>query len=260
MRSSLLQTFVLLVGASITSGFVPPSISVNNKTSREVLSTTTRVDAMSSSFVLPTQRNVEYGSNIAKYLVDMDDNDATFDFCGGMMFQLVLSKQLRTYLSKIAKATDEDYDGEHRDRQPIICNELQMKKIKNYSKDAVADNRRIFHGREIRRVPHATGGMGFVIQLSMAATEDPEGWSKDEIENYDGWGHDSGRTWRNADRYEAEGFPEFKTKFGPEAFGLHHRFYLHFDSRNRIWLSAEDGCEGTPSQGSKNQVQKFFGL
>ena len=26
------------------------------------------------------------------------------------------------------------------------------------------------------------------------------------------------------------------------------RFYLHFDKKNRLWLSAEDGCEGTPAQ------------
>merc|ERR1712203_491795 len=97
----------------------------------------------------------------------------------------------------------------------------------------------------------ATGGFGFVLQLSMAhensSTVDPEGWSKEEIATYDGWQMDSGRKWRKADDYESEGFRNFKDKFGPNAFGLNHRFYLHFDSANRMWLSAEDGCEGTPS-------------
>ena len=41
-----------------------------------------------------------------------------------------------------------------------------------YSQDANADNVQIFHGREIRQVPHAAGGMGFVLQLSMAK-DDP---------------------------------------------------------------------------------------
>ena len=48
-----------------------------------------------------------------------------------------------------------------------------------YSQDADADNVRIFHGREIRQVPHASGGMGFVLQLSMAEG-DPEGWTPED--------------------------------------------------------------------------------
>merc|ERR1719162_1642324 len=90
--------------------------------------------------------------------------------------------------------------------------------------------------------------MGFVLQLSLANGNDPQGWTSEEINNYDGWGHDAGRTWRKADTYEAEGFQGFKENYGSQAFGLHHRCYLHFDSSNRMWLSAEDGCEGSPSQ------------
>ena len=30
----------------------------------------------------------------------------------------------------------------------------------------------------------------------------------------------------------------------PEAFTLHHKFYMHVDAANNFWLSAEDGCEG----------------
>jgi hypothetical protein len=74
-----------------------------------------------------------------------------------------------------------------------------------------------------------------------------EGWTQPEVAGYDGWGHDSKRTWRKGDRLESEGFKSFRSKFGAAAFALHHRFYLHFDRANRLWLSAEDGCEGTPA-------------
>ena len=56
--------------------------------------------------------------------------------------------------------------------------------------------------------------------------------------------HDSQRDWRTGKRLEDEGFKSFRSKFGDEAFALHHRFYLHLDRGNRLWLSAEDGCEG----------------
>ena len=71
---------------------------------------------------------------------------------------------------------------------------------------AKADDVRLFHGREIRKVPTAAGGMGFVLQL-VSATEatDPEGWTPPEREGYDGWGHDARRTWRDGDRLESEG-------------------------------------------------------
>ena len=132
-----------------------------------------------------------------------------------------------------------------------------MSNIEGYTKNADADNIRIFHGRELRQVPDAEGGMGFVLQLSFS-DDDPEGWSKEEIETYDGWGHDSGRTWRKADIYEKEGFKTFKKMYGPKAFGLNHRFYLHFDGQNRMWLAAEDGCEGTPAVSSPNPFLSFF--
>ena len=37
----------------------------------------------------------------------------------------------------------------------------------------------------------------------------------------------------------------------PEAFGLHHRFYLHKDGGDNFWLSAEDGCEGVAQSKQK---------
>ncbi|CAJ1368561.1 unnamed protein product [Effrenium voratum] len=186
----------------------------------------------------PSARDEFYGQplDVAKYLVDLHDAKAPFDFCGGMMFQLVLSEKLRAHLAS---------EGAE---PPVVFDSFKprMFMTPGYSQDADADNVRIFHGREIRQVPHASGGMGFVLQLSMAEG-DPEGWTPEEIKEYDGWGHDSGRSWRTADRWEQEGVQGVKAKFGDRAFGLHHRFYLHFDFLNRMWLSAEDGCEGHPA-------------
>ena len=45
-----------------------------------------------------------------------------------------------------------------------------MSQIPDYAKNGDADNARLFHGREIRQVPDAAGGMGFVLQLSRAST------------------------------------------------------------------------------------------
>jgi len=190
----------------------------------------------------PTARDEVYGQplNVAKYLVDLHDAKAPFDFCGGMMFQLVLSDKLRDHLAQV---------GQGEGKQPVVFDSFKprMFMTPGYKKDAAADNVNIFHGREIRQVPHATGGMGFVLHLSMAEG-DPEGWTPQEIQEYDGWGHDSSRTWRDGARWEQEGFKSFRDKFGEKAFGLHHRFYLHFDFMNRFWLSAEDGCEGHPAR------------
>lgn len=224
------------------------SFMVSNKVSvRPLLS----MKAVSEALVQPSQRDEKYGKNIAQYLVDLHDSKATFDFCGGMMFQLSLSSKLRDHLLSVADGTD---------NQPIIfdASHPRMFNLDGYSKDAFADNVRFFHGRELRQVPNAEGGMGFVLQLSLSNGDDPEGWSKEEIETYDGWGHDSGRTWRKADNYEDEGFKSFKQTFGLDAFGLNHRFYLHLDSQNRMWLAAEDGCEGTPAVASSNPLLNLF--
>jgi hypothetical protein len=207
----------------------------------------------STAIYEPSERDALYGRNTAQYLVDLHDMKATFDFCGGMMFQLALSDKLREHLLQVAK------DGVET-KQPIIfdASKPSMSNLEGYCKEANADNISIFHGREIRQVPNAEGGMGFVLQLSLADNNDPEGWSPEEIATYDGWGHDSGRTWRKADMYEQEGFKTFKSTYGPKAFGLNHRCYLHLDSSNRMWLSAEDGCEGTPAVPSTNPFQRLF--
>merc|ERR1711879_1051047 len=96
-------------------------------------------------------------------------------------------------------------------------------------------------------VTNAAGGQGCVLQLCLANEADPEGWTPHEVDDYNGWAHDSGRPWRRGQQLESEGFEGFTRKFGDAAYTLHHRFYLHFDGRNQIWLSAEDGCEGEPA-------------
>lgn len=191
----------------------------------------------------PATREAHYKENLAQYLVDLHDSRSVFDFCGGMMFQLVLTDKLRTYLSEVAA---EGTNGP----QPVLfeAGANRMAKIPGYSRSADADNAKIFHGREIRKVPTAAGGFGFVLQLSLAGGGDTEGWTPQEVAGYDGWGHDSQRQWRTAQILESEGLESFKATFGPEAFCLHHRFYLHLDRRNQLWLSAEDGCEGQPAQ------------
>jgi len=184
--------------------------------------------------------DARFKGNVAQYLVDLHDARAVFDFCGGMMFQLVLSEKLRSHLAAAAAGGAQQLEvfGAAADR---------MAKIPGYRQDADADNVRLFHGREVRQVVSAQGGMGFVLHLSFAGGGDPEGWTAEELKGYDGWGHDSQRTWREGQRLEREGFTAFRTKFGPDAFSLHHKFYLHLDARNQLWLSAEDGCEGTPA-------------
>jgi len=130
-----------------------------------------------------------------------------------------------------------------------------------YEKSNFSDNVCYFHGREIRKVNWAEGGRGFVFLLSLANGDDPEGWVKDEVDTYDGWGSDRGRKWRTGEQMEAEGSAGFKTKYGENSFGLSHRCYLRYDAGNRFWVSAEDGCEGTPRQPTiQERVNGFLGM
>ena len=119
----------------------------------------------------------------------------------------------------------------------------RMHAMPGYSRSASADSVAVFHGREVRKAVSAAGGMELVLHLG-DHVDDEEGWSPEEIADYNGWGHDSGRPWRNTSRWKSEGVTGFDEKFGPAAYGLHHRFYLHLDRASHFWLSAEDGCEG----------------
>mmetsp|Transcript_89720 Transcript_89720/g.155282 ORF Transcript_89720/g.155282 Transcript_89720/m.155282 type:complete len:283 (-) Transcript_89720:48-896(-) len=232
----------LLTASTPASGFQPADVSAQSLHSRPAMTARphVRMQATAELYDLK-ERDSKYGSplNVAQYLVDLHDNKGTFDFCGGMMFQLVLSEKLRNHLSQVAESGGD---------QPVVfdASKDRMAKIPGYSQTANVDSIKVFHGREIRQVSDAAGGMGMVLQLSHPE-EDPEGWTEAEVKGYDGWGHDSGRVWRKGDRLESEGFKTFRNKFGQRAFTLHHRFYLHFDGFNRLWLSAEDGCEGYPA-------------
>lgn len=221
--------------------------------------TATEIHSMPSALLESSQREDEYGNNIAQYLLDLHDARSTFDFCGGMMFEFRLTARLYDHLKQVA---DNDVDSSTAQPKIFDAEESRMFHIPDYSKSAFADNIRLFHGRELRSIPDAKGGFGFVLQLSYADEDhgaDPEGWSNQEIATYDGWGHDAGRTWRKANDYEAEGVKDFKENFGEKAFGLNHRFYLHLDGDNKVWLSAEDGCEGTPKD-TKNPIRQMFGF
>ena len=196
-----------------------------------------------------------------------------------MMFQLVLSDKLKSHLETVAASKSKE-------DQPVIhpASQSVMSRIPNYQKSALADNASVFHGRELRQIPSANGGMGFVLQLSYAdpagvaapadgpdaagkgaaaawtgQAVDAQGWSAEEIASYDGWRGDSFRQWRKAATYEAEGFATFAERFGTDAFGLNHRCFLHLDGQDRVWLSAEDGCEGTPSEG-RSLLGKLGGM
>mmetsp|Transcript_2532 Transcript_2532/g.5392 ORF Transcript_2532/g.5392 Transcript_2532/m.5392 type:complete len:297 (-) Transcript_2532:268-1158(-) len=237
----------------------------------------TNEDTSKSHLYIPSERDERYQGNIARYLLDLNDEGATFDFCGGMMFQLVLSDKLATHLETVAAS-------QHmKDDQPIMhpASQPLMSRIPNYHKSANANNISIFHGRELRKIPSANGGNGFVLQLSYAdpagvessdaaagkgadagwngQAVDPQGWSSEEIATYDGWRGDSFRKWRKGPMYESEGFGTFSKEFGNDAFGLNHRFFLHLDDQSRMWLCAEDGCEGTPSAG-RSLMGKLGGI
>merc|ERR1740139_156609 len=67
-----------------------------------------------------------------------------------------------------------------------------------------------------------------------------------------------GRVWRKADVYESEGWADFKKSFGDKAYGLNHRCYWHLDRQNKLWLSAEDGCEGVYPPSPKRKVLGLF--
>eukprot|EP00966_Prymnesium_polylepis_P202195 4684032-Prymnesium_polylepis.2 len=71
------------------------------------------------------------------------------------MFQLVLTEKLRDHLASVARVNGA--------QQPVIFDDsnVRMANIPNYSRDAQVDNIHVFHGREIRQVPDAEGGMGF---------------------------------------------------------------------------------------------------
>jgi len=151
----------------------------------------------------PATRDKKYQGNFAQYLVDLHDARATFNFCGGMMFQFVLSDKLRERLAILAQGNVDSLVVH-------AANFKRMQSTPNYSKSSTADNHTYFHGREIRKAKGAAGGLGFVLHLS-DTENDPEGWTSQERKDYNGWGHDSGRPWRKLKQWETEGVKGFKS-------------------------------------------------
>lgn len=149
-----------------------------------------------------------------------------------MLFEIYLTEKLRAHL-------------ESTPTPPVFfaASFARMRQLPGYAPSSRADSLTIFHGREVRKVPHAAGGHGFMLHLSHESA-DAEGWTRDETADYNGWEHDSTRTWRDGARLESEGCTGFRARFGPSAFTLNHRFYFHVDAEGELWLSAEDGCEG----------------
>ncbi|KAJ1452555.1 hypothetical protein M885DRAFT_310312 [Pelagophyceae sp. CCMP2097] len=223
--AALLRSLALAAGLARTSAYAQATVHTRASGLMATLSPTA-----------PIRDAATRDANVAQYLVDLHDDRATFDFCGGMDFQLVLTDRLRTKLAAAAGGSG---------AQPVVYGAAtaRMAQMPGYGRSAFADDVTLFHGREVRSVPDAAGGMNFVLQLS-ASADDPDGWTEKEITEYDGWGHDQGRNWRKGETLPSEGYSKFHEQFGPTAYSLHHRFYLHLDNRNRLWLSAEDGCEG----------------
>ena len=214
--------------------------SSSNKTNLVPSAMQQQVEPMPSFLCDPQERDARYGKNVAKFLLDCESHPSTtFNFCGGMRFGLSFTRKLRERLEKMASS---DEGGENVIVQESNVGRMYM--MDGYVQSAYADNVSLFHGREVRRVSTFGEKSGMMIQLSLANEDDNEGWTKQEIEEYSGWLSDQQRRWRDGDVLESEGVANFKDKYGPEAYTLHHRFYLHSDNVGGFWLSAEDGCEG----------------
>ena len=159
------------------------------------------------------------------------------------MFQLALSDRLRSHLKEVVSSPHEP------SRQPIVrpASQSLMNRVPDYERLSHADNASIFHGRELRGIPNANGGMGFVLQLSYADPSstktlttstltsavdgvvvpsgkgadsawdgravDDQGWLNEEIATYSRWRYDRVQQWRNAKTYVAEEFDRFSEVF-----------------------------------------------
>ena len=177
-RAAVLSALVASSSALLVAARGPRALSGKNRGGSPACAE----QAMATNLYDPATRESRYGGNLAQYLVDLHDGEATFNFCGGMMLQLVLSDKLRSHLARVAEGGADDA------RQPVAFAAAadRMAKIPSYSRSAGADNSKVFHGREVRQVEKAAGGMGFVIHLTHT-DDDAEGWTAQERAGYDGW-------------------------------------------------------------------------
>ena len=210
---------------------------------------------MYPAFYDPAQRGRQVRRNIAQYLVDCHDTP-------GVTLQLLRGHDVWPRPLPGAEGTPRG-----RSPPPVRTTRRQPKlydasvarmsmKPDGYAKDASADDATVFHGREVRKVSAARTAPAstMFIHLCRGQGRHREGWSAEEIEEHSGWMSDrgGGGRWRDGGVCAAEaGADWYRAKFGPEAFGLHHRFYLHLDGGDNFWLSAEDGCEGVAQSKQK---------
>merc|ERR1719410_3358703 len=100
-RASLLRSMLISCLIIKASSFITSQGSLSVLSSSSI--TTKRMATMANYLTEPKERKIHYGTplNAAQYLVDLHDAKATFNFCGGMIFQFVLSEKLRDYLVNI---------------------------------------------------------------------------------------------------------------------------------------------------------------
>ena len=78
MRNQLL---LLLLLPTLTNTFQPPPPSLH---ATRLKSTAAEAESMDTSHLyVPSKRDAHYQGDMARYLLDLDGEGATFDFCGG---------------------------------------------------------------------------------------------------------------------------------------------------------------------------------
>mmetsp|Transcript_25429 Transcript_25429/g.82778 ORF Transcript_25429/g.82778 Transcript_25429/m.82778 type:complete len:259 (+) Transcript_25429:30-806(+) len=125
------------------------------KCAAEAMPTVWHPWAMPTVLYAPGTR-ASYAGNLAGFLVDLHDAKATFNFCGGMMFQLALSDKLHSHLSAVSSRGASDA------QQPVLhdAGKRRMQQLAGYDKTGAADNARVFHGREAGPLSRGRHGHG----------------------------------------------------------------------------------------------------
>jgi len=108
-RSALVVCVLLTLGL-LSEAYTPSLIPVTRRPSPSVSAVARPLSALGCSMTAsslplhdPAIREAQYKGNTAQYLVDLHDSRSVFDFCGGMMFQLILSDKLRSHLASVSE-------------------------------------------------------------------------------------------------------------------------------------------------------------
>ena len=88
----MLLRAIAVIG-TVGRAFRAPALSTATPLSRRSAAATS-AEMTDVALENPTCRDRDYADNAARYLVDLHEKKAVFDFCGGMMFQLVLTDAL----------------------------------------------------------------------------------------------------------------------------------------------------------------------